>query len=144
LIALLQRVRKASVIVNDDCIGRIDQGILALIGVQPDDDDALLRHFVSRILNYRMFSDAEGKMNLSLIDIRGGLLLVPQFTLAANTRKGRRPSFTSAATPKHGEEIFHAMVDVARSSYETVECGQFGADMQVELINDGPVTFILD
>jgi len=144
LIALLQRVRKASVTVDDDCIGRIDQGILALIGVQPDDDDALLRHFVSRILSYRMFSDAEGKMNLSLIDVQGGLLLVPQFTLAANTRKGRRPSFTSAATPTHGEEIFHAMVDVARSSYETVECGQFGADMQVELINDGPVTFILD
>jgi D-tyrosyl-tRNA(Tyr) deacylase len=144
LIALLQRVRKASVTVDDDCIGRIDQGILALIGVQPDDDDVLLRHFVSRILNYRMFSDVEGKMNLSLVDSQGGLLLVPQFTLAANTRKGRRPSFTSAATPKHGEEVFHAMFDVARSIYATVECGQFGADMQVELINDGPVTFILD
>ncbi|MFT5598409.1 MAG: D-tyrosyl-tRNA(Tyr) deacylase [Chitinophagales bacterium] len=144
MIALLQRVRKASVTVDDDCIGRIDQGILALIGVQPDDDDVLLRHFVSRILNYRMFSDVEGKMNLSLVDSQGGLLLVPQFTLAANTRKGRRPSFTSAATPKHGEEVFHAMFDVARSIYATVECGQFGADMQVELINDGPVTFILD
>jgi D-tyrosyl-tRNA(Tyr) deacylase len=144
LIALLQRVRKASVTLDDDCIGRIDQGILALIGVQPDDDDALLRHFVSRILNYRMFSDVEGKMNLSLVDSQGGLLLVPQFTLAANTRKGRRPSFTSAATPLHGQEIFHAMVDTARSSYAIVECGQFGADMQVELINDGPVTFILD
>jgi D-tyrosyl-tRNA(Tyr) deacylase len=144
LIALLQRVRKASVSVNDDCIGQIDQGILALIGVQPDDDDALMRHFVSRILNYRMFSDEQGKMNLSLVDIQGGLLLVPQFTLAANTRKGRRPSFTSAATPKHGEEIFHAMVEVARSCYNTVESGQFGADMQVELINDGPVTFLLD
>ena len=144
MIALLQRVREASVSVNDSCIGRIDQGILALIGVQPDDDDVLLRHFVTRILNYRMFSDDQDKMNLSLVDIKGGLLLVPQFTLAANTRKGRRPSFTSAATPKHGEEIFHAMVDVARSSYATVECGQFGADMQVQLINDGPVTFILD
>ncbi|MFT5665017.1 MAG: D-tyrosyl-tRNA(Tyr) deacylase [Gammaproteobacteria bacterium] len=144
MIALLQRVRKASVTVDDDCIGRIDQGILALIGVQPDDDDVLLRHFVSRILNYRMFSDVEGKMNLSLVDSQGGLLLVPQFTLAANTRKGRRPSFTSAATPKHGEEVFHAMFNVARSIYATVECGQFGADMQVELINDGPVTFILD
>ena len=144
MIALLQRVRKASVTVDDDCIGRIDQGILALIGVQPDDNDALPRHFVSRILNYRIFADAEGKMNLSLVDIEGGLLLVPQFTLAANTRKGRRPSFTSAATPKHGEDIFHTMVDAARSIYATVECGQFGADMQVELINDGPVTFILD
>lgn len=144
MIALLQRVRKASVRVDDDCIGRIDQGILAFVGVQPDDDEALLRHFVSRILNYRMFADTEGKMNLSLVDIRGGLLLVPQFTLAANTRKGRRPSFTSAATPKHGEEIFDKMVDAARSCYAIVECGQFGADMQVELINDGPVTFILD
>ncbi|MFT6371774.1 MAG: D-tyrosyl-tRNA(Tyr) deacylase [Gammaproteobacteria bacterium] len=144
MIALLQRVRRANVTVDEVCIGQIDQGTLALIGVQPDDDDTLLRHFVSRILNYRMFSDAGGKMNLSLIDIQGGLLLVPQFTLAANTRKGRRPSFTSAASPKHGEEIFHAMVDVARSSYETVECGQFGADMQVQLTNDGPVTFVLD
>jgi D-tyrosyl-tRNA(Tyr) deacylase len=144
VIALLQRVRGASVTVDNNCIGRIDQGTLALIGVQPDDDEALLRHFVSRILNYRMFSDAQGKMNLSLVDIEGGLLLVPQFTLAANTRKGRRPSFTSAATPKHGEEIFHSMVDAARNIYGTVECGQFGADMQVQLTNDGPVTFILD
>jgi D-tyrosyl-tRNA(Tyr) deacylase len=144
LIALLQRVSKASVTVDGDCIGRIDQGILALIGVQPNDDDALLRLFLSRILNYRIFADAEGKMNSSLVDIEGALLLVPQFTLAANTRKGRRPSFTSAATPKHGKVIFQAMVDAARSIYATVECGQFGADMQVELINDGPVTFILD
>ena len=103
-----------------------------------------MRRFVSRILSYRMFSDAEGKMNSSLVDSQGGLLLVPQFTLAANTRKGRRPSFASAATPAHGQEIFQAMVDNARSSYAVVECGQFGADMQVELINDGPVTFILD
>ena len=144
MIALLQRVRKASVTVDNDCIGRINQGVLALIGVQPDDDDALMRHFVLRILNYRMFSDVEGKMNLSLIDSQGGLLLVPQFTLAANTRKGRRPSFASAATPAHGQEIFQAMVDNARSSYAQVECGQFGADMQVVLVNDGPVTFILD
>ena len=144
MIALLQRVRKASVTVDNDCIGRINQGVLALIGVQPDDDDALMRHFVLRILNYRMFSDVEGKMNLSLIDSQGGLLLVPQFTLAANTRKGRRPSFASAATPAHGQQTFQAMVDNARSSYAQVECGQFGADMQVELINDGPVTFILD
>jgi D-tyrosyl-tRNA(Tyr) deacylase len=144
LIALLQRVGNASVVVDDVCIGQIDQGILALIGVQPDDNDAVVRHFVSRILNYRMFSDIDGKMNLSLIEIQGGLLLVPQFTLAANTRNGRRPSFTTAAKPKHGEAIFHAMVDVARRSYESVECGQFGADMQVLLTNDGPVTFVLD
>ena len=144
MIALLQRVREASVEVDGDCIGRIDQGILALIGVQPDDNDEVLRHFVSRILSYRMFSDEQDKMNLSLTDIQGGLLLVPQFTLAANTRKGRRPSFTSAATPAHGDKIFHSMVDTARSCYSTVESGRFGADMQVHLINDGPVTFILD
>jgi D-tyrosyl-tRNA(Tyr) deacylase len=115
-----------------------------MIGVQPADDDVLMRHFVTRILNYRMFSDVEGKMNLSLVDIQGGLLLVPQFTLAANTRKGRRPSFTAAATPQRGEEIFHAMLNVARSCHTPVESGRFGADMQVELINDGPVTFVLD
>lgn len=144
MIALLQRVREASVVVDGDTVGQIDSGILAMIGVQPDDNETLLRHFVTRILNYRMFSDAAGKMNLSLIDSEGGLLLVPQFTLAANTRKGRRPSFTSAATPEQGEMIFHAMVDVARSAHPVVACGQFGADMQVHLINDGPVTFILD
>ena len=144
MIALLQRVREASVEVDGSCIGRIDQGVLALIGVQSDDSSEILSHFVSRIINYRMFADAQGKMNLSLSDVEGGLLLVPQFTLAANTRKGRRPSFTSAATPQYGDEIFHAMVDLARMSYSTVECGKFGADMQVQLINDGPVTFILD
>jgi D-tyrosyl-tRNA(Tyr) deacylase len=144
LIALLQRVREASVEVDGDCVGRIGQGTLALIGVQPADTDEVQRHFVSRILNYRMFSDEQDKMNLSLTDIQGGLLLVPQFTLAANTRKGRRPSFTSAATPAHGDKIFHSMVDTARSCYPTVESGRFGADMQVHLINDGPVTFILD
>lgn len=144
MITLLQRVREASVTVAGNCIGQIDQGILALIGVQPDDNDELLNQFVTRILNYRMFSDVENKMNLSLADIQGGLLLVPQFTLAANTRKGRRPSFTSAATPDHGKVIFHTMVNVAQSRYPIVESGQFGADMQVQLVNDGPVTFILD
>lgn len=144
MIALLQRVREASVDVDGNCVGRINQGTLAMVGVQPDDDDEVLSHFVSRILNYRMFSDEQGKMNLSLTDIEGGLLLIPQFTLAANTRKGRRPSFTSAATPDHGDKIFHAMVTTARSCHPVVECGQFGADMQVKLTNDGPVTFILD
>lgn len=144
LITLLQRVCEASVEVDGDCVGRIDQGILAFIGVQPDDSADTLNHQVSRIINYRIFCDELGKMNLSLADVKGGLLLVPQFTLAANTRKGRRPSFTSAATPQHGEEIFHRLVEVARTRYPTVECGQFGADMQVHLTNDGPVTFILD
>ena len=144
MITLLQRVTTANVAVNADCVGEIDQGLMVLIGVQADDDDAVAQHFVERILNYRMFGDQDDKMNLSLRDIEGGLLLVPQFTLAANTKKGRRPSFTSAATPEHGKAIFYRMVDIARSIHPVVESGVFGADMQVQLTNDGPVTFILD
>ena len=125
-------------------IGRIGQGILVLVGVQAGDDEAVARRQLERLLNYRVFADAEGKMNLSLRDIQGGLLLVPQFTLAADTRKGRRPSFTSAASPQQGEAIFELMVAEARESHAPVECGRFGADMQVHLVNDGPVTFILD
>ena len=144
LITLLQRVSEARVEVDRVTIGSIDQGILVMVGVQADDDESVARGFVDRLLNYRVFTDADGKMNLSLIDIDGGLLLVPQFTLAANTKKGRRPSFTSAAPPSHGKAIFEAMVAIAQASHARVACGQFGADMQVSLINDGPVTFILD
>lgn len=144
MIVLLQRVSEAKVEISDECVASIDQGILVLIGVQAEDDKTTAEQFVSRIINYRLFSDEQGKMNLSLIDINGGLLLVPQFTLAANTSKGRRPSFTSAAPPVIGESVFQSMVDCARSSFPAVECGRFGADMAVQLINDGPVTFILD
>jgi D-tyrosyl-tRNA(Tyr) deacylase len=144
LIALLQRVAQARVEVSTEIIADIKTGILVLIGVQTDDDESTARHCVDRLLNYRVFADSEGKMNLSLKDIDGGLLLVPQFTLAANTRKGRRPSFTSAANPLHGKQIFEEMVDCARTAHGQVECGRFGADMQVHLVNDGPVTFILD
>jgi D-tyrosyl-tRNA(Tyr) deacylase len=144
LITLLQRVAEASVEVAGETIGSIGQGILVLVGVQAEDDDAIARRQLERLLNYRVFADAEGKMNLSLRDIHGGLLLVPQFTLAADTRKGRRPSFTSAASPQQGEAIFDLMVAHARESHAPVECGRFGADMQVRLVNDGPVTFILD
>ncbi len=144
MINLLQRVSEAHVDVDDETIARINQGILALVGVQADDDESTARYYVDRLLNYRVFADAEGKMNLSLVDIDGGLLLVPQFTLAANTKKGRRPSFTSAASPQHGSKIFNIMVDYGRASHAVVGCGQFGADMQVHLVNDGPVTFILD
>jgi len=144
LITLLQRVSEARVEVDAATIGTIDQGILVLVGVQAPDDESTAKGFVDRLLNYRVFSDADGKMNLSLIDIAGGLLLVPQFTLAANTKKGRRPSFTSAAPPSHGEAIFDTMVVYAREVYSDVACGRFGADMQVSLTNDGPVTFILD
>ena len=130
--------------VSGRCIASIEQGVLALIGVQSGDDENRAAQFVSRIINFRMFADEQDKMNLSLNDIEGGLLLVPQFTLAANTSKGRRPSFTSAAPPIPGKSIFQSMVNFARSSYRKVESGVFGADMAVHLINDGPVTFILD
>jgi D-tyrosyl-tRNA(Tyr) deacylase len=112
--------------------------------VQAGDTEDTAEQFIKRIINYRIFSDDQGKMNLSLADVQGGLLLVPQFTLAANTRKGRRPSFTSAATPALGESVFRSMVDFAIHSYTMVESGLFGADMAVHLVNDGPVTFILD
>lgn len=144
MITLLQRVSEARVDVAEATIARIGRGILVLVGVQADDDESRARYFVDRILNYRVFADADGKMNLSLIDIEGGLLLVPQFTLAANTRKGRRPSFTSAASPQHGKRIFDAMIEYAGAGYDQVACGQFAADMKVYLVNDGPVTFILD
>ena len=144
MITLLQRVGEARVEIDGEVVGEIGQGILVLVGVQRDDDEALARAFVERLLNYRVFADADGKMNLSTRDIGGGLLLVPQFTLAADTRKGRRPSFTSAAAPQKGSEIFAHMLEYARSVHEPVGGGQFGADMQVRLVNDGPVTFILD
>jgi D-tyrosyl-tRNA(Tyr) deacylase len=144
LITLLQRVTRARVEVSTEIIATIKTGILVLVGVQADDDESTARYYVERLLNYRIFADSEGKMNLSLKDVDGGLLLVPQFTLAANTRKGRRPSFTSAANPRHGQQIFEAMVDFARTVHAQVECGRFAADMQLHLVNDGPVTFILD
>jgi D-tyrosyl-tRNA(Tyr) deacylase len=144
LITLLQRVTRARVEVSKETIAEIKSGILVLVGVQADDDESTARYYLERLLNYRVFADADGKMNLSLRDIDGGLLLVPQFTLAANTKKGRRPSFTSAANPEHGKQVFGMMADCARASYSQVECGRFGADMQVHLVNDGPVTFILD
>ena len=144
MITLLQRVREASVVVADETIAGIEQGILVLVGVQAEDDLALAERQLQRLLNYRVFADSAGKMNLSTRDVNGGLLLVPQFTLAADTRKGRRPSFTTAASPQHGATIFEAMVARARESHAPVGCGRFGADMQVHLVNDGPVTFILD
>ena len=140
----MQRVSEASVEVAGQSIAQIDQGLLVLVGVQADDDDSIARQFVTRLLNYRVFSDADGKMNLSLIEVAGGLLLVPQFTLAANTHKGRRPSFTSAAPPVLGKSVYESMVEIASDEYPKVCSGQFGADMQVHLVNNGPVSFILD
>lgn len=142
--ALLQRVSQARVDVAGQTIGAIDQGLMVLIGIEPQDTPASADKMLHKLLNYRVFSDADGKMNLSLIDVNGGLLLVSQFTLAADTKSGMRPSFSKAAPRALGAELFGYLVTKAKSSHETVETGQFGADMQVHLINDGPVTFLLE
>lgn len=141
---LLQRVKQANVIVESETVGAISQGLLALVGIEPADTPAIIEKGIDKLLKYRVFSDVAGKMNLSLIDIAGELLLVSQFTLAANTQKGLRPSFTSAAAPALGETLFDYAVQYARTQIATVETGRFGADMQVSLINDGPVTFLLE
>jgi len=142
--ALIQRVRGARVEVDGEVVGAIDQGLLALVGVEPQDTPASVEKILHKLLNYRVFSDAAGKMNLSLSDIGGGLLLVSQFTLAADTKSGLRPSFSSAAPPALGAELFDLLVTQARGKHPQVATGQFGADMQVHLINDGPVTFLLE
>ena len=129
--------------VDRQIVGQIDQGLLVLIGVQKHDTSQSAGRLVERLLGYRVFSDAEGKMNLSVKDINGGLLLVPQFTLAADTNKGMRPSFSSAAPPETGRQLFNELLSIAKRQHELVETGEFGADMQVSLTNDGPVTFLL-
>lgn len=141
---LLQRVKRANVVVNDEIVGEISQGLLAFVGIEPEDHPALIEKGIDKLLKYRVFSDSDGKMNLSLIDIAGELLLVSQFTLAADTKKGLRPSFTSAAVPALGEELFNYAVKYAKTQIAKVETGAFGADMQVSLVNDGPVTFLLE
>jgi D-tyrosyl-tRNA(Tyr) deacylase len=143
MIALLQRVTNAKVVVAGKTIGAIENGILALIGVEKADTEEQANRLLDRMLGYRIFADEQDKMNLSLEDINGGLLLVPQFTLAANTEKGMRPSFSSAAPPAEGERLFDYLLQQASRQYSQVEAGQFGADMQVALTNDGPVTFWL-
>ncbi|WP_444678978.1 D-aminoacyl-tRNA deacylase [Halomonas sp. E19] len=142
--ALIQRVRRASVTVDERRVGAIEHGLLALVGVEKGDDEAAADRLLHKLLRYRVFSDAAGKMNLDLQQVDGGLLLVSQFTLAADTRKGLRPSFSSAAPPADGERLFHYLLDRARAAWPRVESGEFAADMQVELINDGPVTFLLE
>ncbi|MBE0462917.1 D-aminoacyl-tRNA deacylase [Halomonas colorata] len=141
---LIQRVKQASVVVEGQTIGAIDQGLLALVGVERDDSDAAVEKMLHKLLHYRVFSDADGKMNLNLQQVNGGLLLVSQFTLAAETRKGLRPGFSSAAAPAEGERLFNQLVTSAQSAWPNVATGQFGADMQVALVNDGPVTFLLE
>lgn len=143
MIGLLQRVSAAQVVVDGEVVGAIGHGLLVLIGVERGDAEAQADRLLERLLGYRVFSDAEGKMNLGLRDVNGGLLLVPQFTLAADTCKGMRPSFTPAAPPPEGERLFDYLVRQARHQYSPVATGRFGADMKVTLTNDGPVTFWL-
>ncbi len=144
MISLIQRVSSASVRVGDDTIGSIGAGLLALVAVQPDDGELQTRRMLERLLGYRVFADEAGRMNRSLSDVGGGLLLVSQFTLAADTRSGMRPSFTRAAPPEHGRIWFHRLLQLARVAHPGVETGRFGAHMKIQLVNDGPVTFWLD
>jgi D-aminoacyl-tRNA deacylase len=143
MIGLLQRVSRASVIVAQKTIAHIDSGLLVLIGVERHDTEKQADRLLQRLLAYRVFEDNQGKMNLSLTETQGGLLLVPQFTLPADTRKGNRPSFTPAASPEEGETLFNYLCHHAQQSHPIVATGQFGANMQVSLINEGPVTFWL-
>ena len=143
MIGLLQRVTEAGVSVDGVAVGAIGVGLLVLVGVERGDSEAEANRLLERLLGYRVFPDNEGKMNLSLNDIGGGLLLVPQFTLAADTRKGNRPGFSPAAAPAEGEQMFTYLLNLARKRYQRVAAGRFGADMQVSLVNDGPVTFWL-
>jgi D-tyrosyl-tRNA(Tyr) deacylase len=143
VIALIQRVTEARVVVAGEVVGSIDRGVLAFVAVEPGDTDARAERLLERVLGYRVFPDADGRMNLSVADVGGGLMLVSQFTLAADTRKGMRPSFSSAAAPDEGRRLFEHLVERARAAHPEVATGRFGADMQVALVNDGPVTFWL-
>lgn len=144
MIALLQRVTSASVTVDGETVGAIEAGLLVLLAIEPADGEPQASRMCERLLGYRVFADAAGRMNRSLADTGGGLLLVPQFTLAADTRKGMRPSFTSAASPAAGKRWFERLVELARAAHPRVATGRFGAHMQVRLVNDGPVSFMLE
>jgi len=144
MLGLIQRVSSADVRVTGKRIAEIARGSLVLVGVQPEDTPQTAERLGEKLLKYRLFADASGKTNLSVIDIEGGILLVPQFTLAANTQKGLRPSFSSAAKPDIANQLFQHLFHYCQSKYHNVQQGQFGADMQVSLCNDGPVTFLLE
>lgn len=141
---LIQRVQHASVVVDDEVIGETGPGLLLLLGVEKDDDRARADKLLEKVLKYRVFCDADGKMNLGLKDAGGGLLVVSQFTLVADTRKGLRPGFSSGASPEHGEAMYNYFVKRAKELHADVASGSFGADMKVALLNDGPVTFMLE
>ncbi|WP_417681793.1 D-aminoacyl-tRNA deacylase [Pseudidiomarina aquimaris] len=142
--ALLQRVTQAKVEVGGETVGAIDGGLLIFLGITPRDNEATASKLAQRVAGYRLFSDTDDKMNLSLSDIQGGALVVSQFTLAADTNSGRRPSFSTAAPPQQAEPLYQAFVKALQRLDIEVATGEFGADMQVSLTNDGPVTFLLD
>jgi D-tyrosyl-tRNA(Tyr) deacylase len=142
--ALIQRVSEARVSVGGEVVGGIDRGLLVLLGIERDDDDGKVVRMAERLLAYRLFPDGQQRMNRSVVDVEGGLLVVSQFTLAADTRSGLRPSFSSAAPPAQAERLYEALLTALRQRYQPVACGRFGADMQVALVNDGPVTFLLE
>ena len=141
---LLQRVTQASVTVAGVVVGEIDQGLLVLVGVEPEDAEQTVTRVAERLLRYRVFADAEGKMNLNVAQVQGSILLVSQFTLAADTTSGNRPGFSTAAPPEQASNLCDQLVDALRKGDVRVETGRFGADMQVALVNDGPVTFLLE
>lgn len=142
--ALLQRVSQASVSIDGVEVASINAGLLVLVGIEPDDNLQSAEKMLHKLLNYRVFADEQDRMNKSLTDIKGGLLLVSQFTLAADTRSGLRPGFSTAAAPAHAEALFEQLVTLAQQRHSSVQTGKFAADMQVQLINDGPVTFMLE
>lgn len=144
MIGLIQLVSRAEVVIDNACIGKIERGILALIGVEKNDDAASARKLIDRILDYRIFPDADGKTNLSLKAIDGGLLLAPQFTLVAETNKGTRPGFSKGMPPQEGGKLFDYLVEYAKQTHRQCATGKFGTHMQITLCNDGPVTFILN
>ncbi len=143
MIAVLQRVSRAKVEVSGETVGEIGPGILVLVAVEQGDTEIQAERLAKRLLGYRVFADSEGRMNLSVREVSGGILVVPEFTLAADTRRGMRPSFTPAADPASGQRLFDYLVKTLASRYPKIATGRFGTDMQVSLTNDGPVTFIL-
>jgi len=143
MIGLLQRVTQAQVTIDGDTVASINAGLVVLVGIEKNDSEKQTQRLFEKLIGYRVFPDVQDKMNLSLRDIKGGLLLVPQFTLAADTQKGLRPSFSNAAAPELGKQLFEYLISYARQQFTNVETGVFGANMQVSLVNDGPVTFWL-
>jgi len=143
VIALIQRVKQAKVDVDGQTIGAIDKGLLVLLGVEREDDQAKMEKLATKVMSYRIFSDEDGKMNLNLKQVGGSLLVVSQFTLAADTGRGLRPSFSGAGTPEQAKQLYQAFVDYCAAQGVPVQTGEFAADMQVSLVNDGPVTFNL-